>query len=79
MEASTPWSRPSTRLCASTRGGVEPDYQQLSSIDLGCHLAAYFGRRVGAGQRCCQPANADPLAGQEAPALNRKNFQDFAK
>jgi hypothetical protein len=41
--------------------GVEPDCQQLRSIDLGRHLAAYCVDRVGTGQRCCQPVNADPL------------------
>jgi len=44
--------------------GVEPDCQQLGSIDLGCRLAAYCGVRVGASQRCCQPVNADPLYGE---------------
>jgi hypothetical protein len=46
---------------------VEPDCQQLGSIDPGCHLAAYSVGRVEAGQRCCQPLNADPLGGEIDP------------
>jgi len=41
------------------------DQQQLGSIDLGCRLAAYFERRVGSGQRCCWPLNADPLGSRQ--------------
>jgi GNAT superfamily N-acetyltransferase len=37
--------------------------QQLGPIDLGCCLAAYCVCRVGSGQRCCWPLNADPLGG----------------
>jgi hypothetical protein len=35
--------------------------QQRVTIDLGCRLATYSGRKVGAGQRCCWLLNADPL------------------
>jgi len=41
--------------------GVAADQQQFASIDLGCRLAAYSCGRVGLGQRCCWPLNADPL------------------
>jgi hypothetical protein len=40
---------------------LQTDHQQLSSIDLGCRLAAYFWGWVGSGQRFCWPLNADPL------------------
>jgi hypothetical protein len=50
------------RWLNAAQQGVEPDCQQLASIDLGCRLAAYWVGRVGSGQRCCWPLNADPLA-----------------
>jgi RimJ/RimL family protein N-acetyltransferase len=43
---------------------LQTDQQQLGSVDLGCNLAAYFWGRVGSGQRCCWPLNADPLDGR---------------
>jgi|LGOV01.1.fsa_nt_gb hypothetical protein len=41
--------------------GVEPYRQQLVSSERGAALAAYFECLGGAGQRCCQPVNADPF------------------
>ena len=40
---------------------LQTDQQQPSQIDLGCNLAAYSVLRIGSGQRCCWPLNADPL------------------
>jgi hypothetical protein len=52
----------------ASRGAIEQtvgaDHQQLSLIDVACHLAAYLASRVGAGQRCCWSLNADPLGGE---------------
>jgi len=43
---------------------LQTDRQQPGLIDLGCRRAAYSGGRVGIGQRCCWPLNADPLGGR---------------
>jgi len=42
---------------------IAADHQQLVSIDVLSRLAAYFGGRIGCGQRCCWPLSADPLGG----------------
>lgn len=56
-------------IANSRQQGVEPDCQQLGSIDLGCHLAAYFEGRIGSGQHCCRPLSASPLGG--SPKIRR--------
>jgi len=50
-------------LARAAQQGAAADQRQLRSIDLGSHLAAYCLGRVGSGQRCCWPVNADPLGG----------------
>jgi len=47
---------------AAVQQGVAADHQQqLGSIDLGRCLAASLGGKIGSGQPCCWPLNADPL------------------
>jgi hypothetical protein len=41
--------------------GATADQQQLGSIDLGYHLAAYFMDGIEFGRRCFWPLNADPF------------------
>jgi hypothetical protein len=45
---------------AAAQQAVAVGQQQLDSIDLAYRLAAYYVGRVGSGQRCCWPLNADP-------------------
>ncbi len=42
---------------------LQTDQLQLASIDLGCHLAAYWVGRIGPSQHCCWRLTWDPFGG----------------
>jgi len=57
-------------LRGAAQQSVAANQQQLGSIDVGCRLAAYSVGRVGPGQCCCWPLNADPLGRKNIDSLD---------